>query len=84
MAPAVIPANPGLRAAVIQCVSQPAVDPAVQHAAIQVYRLIPVPEEASHLVFQGFSMANGRIIPPRHVFIGGVFDHRPGWFSCEC
>lgn len=50
MAPAVFPASPALRAAVIQCVNQPAADPVVQHAAIQTFRLIPVPEEASHLI----------------------------------
>lgn len=50
MAPAVIPASPALRAAVIQCVNQPAADAVVQQAAIQAYRLIPIPEEASHLI----------------------------------
>lgn len=50
MAPAVVPASPALRAAVIGCVNQPAADPAVQQAAIQVYRLIPVSEEASHWI----------------------------------
>lgn len=48
MAPAVMSSSPALRDAVIQCVNQPAADPAVQQAAIQVYRLIPVPGEASH------------------------------------
>lgn len=51
MAAAVIPASPALRAAVLQCVSQPSADPAVQQAAIQVYRLAAVPEEASHFIF---------------------------------
>lgn len=50
MAPAVIPASPALNVAVIQCVNQPAADPVVQQAAIQVYRLVPVPEKASHLI----------------------------------
>uniref|UniRef100_A0A3P8U0I8 Vitellogenin domain-containing protein n=1 Tax=Amphiprion percula TaxID=161767 RepID=A0A3P8U0I8_AMPPE len=50
MAPAVIPAGPALRGAVMQCVNQPAASPAVQQAAIQVFRLTPVPEEASRLV----------------------------------
>lgn len=50
MAPAVISASPALRAAVLQCVSQPLADPAVQQAAIQVYRLAPVPEEVSHFI----------------------------------
>lgn len=49
MAPAVIPASAALRDAVNQCVNQPAADPVVQQAAIQVYRLTPVPEEASRL-----------------------------------
>ncbi len=49
MAPAVVPASPALRAAVIQCVNQPE-SLAVQQAAIQVYRLTPVPEEASEIV----------------------------------
>lgn len=45
MAPAVVPASPALRAAVINCVTQPAASQEVQQAAIQVYRLIPVPNE---------------------------------------
>lgn len=83
MAPAVIPADPALRAAVMQCVTQPAADPAVQQAAIQVYRLIPVPEEASHFIVKGFSLEIGQVIPLCRLLIGGVFDCRPGWFSCE-
>lgn len=51
MAPAVLPVSPALRAAVIQCVNQPAVDPVVQQAAIQVYRLTRVPKEASYFIF---------------------------------
>lgn len=47
MAPAVVSAGPALRTAVIQCVNQPAASLAVQQAAIQVFRLTPVPEEAS-------------------------------------
>ncbi|KAM9354955.1 apolipoprotein Bb, tandem duplicate 1 [Pholidichthys leucotaenia] len=46
MAPAVVPSSPALRSAVLQCINQPAASPAVQQAAIQVYRLIPLPEEA--------------------------------------
>ncbi|KAI3364234.1 hypothetical protein L3Q82_011034, partial [Scortum barcoo] len=48
MAPAVVPASPSLRVAVIQCVNQPE-SLAVQQAAIQVYRLTSVPEEASKI-----------------------------------
>ncbi|XP_027140083.1 apolipoprotein B-100 [Larimichthys crocea] len=44
--------GPALRAAVIQCVNQPAASPAVQQAAIQVYRLTPVPEEAREVLMQ--------------------------------
>ncbi|XP_026173749.1 apolipoprotein Bb, tandem duplicate 1 [Mastacembelus armatus] len=54
MAPAVIPASPALRAAVIQCVNQPAASAAVQQAAIQVYRLTPVPEENRKVLMQVF------------------------------
>lgn len=50
MAPALGAASPALRTAVIQCVNQPAASPAVQQAAIQVYRLTPVPEEASQII----------------------------------
>ncbi|CAK6961810.1 apolipoprotein Bb%2C tandem duplicate 1 [Scomber scombrus] len=52
MAPAVVPASPALRAAVIQCVNQPAASLAVQQAAIQVYRLTPVPEEGREVLMQ--------------------------------
>ncbi|XP_039982146.1 apolipoprotein Bb, tandem duplicate 1 [Xiphias gladius] len=52
MAPAVVPASPALRAAVIQCVNQPAASLAVQQAAIQVYRLAPVPEEGREVLMQ--------------------------------
>ena len=46
MAPAMSPASPALRAAVMQCVNKPEASLAVQQAAIQVFRQIPVPEEA--------------------------------------
>ncbi|KAM9339237.1 apolipoprotein B-100-like [Symphorus nematophorus] len=52
MAPAVVSASPALSAAVIQCVNQPAASPAVQQAAIQVYRLTPVPEEGREILMQ--------------------------------
>ncbi|XP_038583476.1 apolipoprotein B-100-like, partial [Micropterus salmoides] len=52
MASAVGPASPALRAAVIQCVNQPAASQAVQEAAIQVYRLTPVPDEAREVLMQ--------------------------------
>lgn len=47
MAPAMIEAGPVVRSAVMQCVNHPAATPAVQQAAIQVFRLTRVPEEAS-------------------------------------
>ena len=49
MAPAMSPASPALRAAVMQCVNKPEASLAVQQAAIQVFRLIPVPEEARQI-----------------------------------
>ncbi|XP_028254055.1 apolipoprotein B-100-like [Parambassis ranga] len=52
MAPAVIPFSPALRAAVIQCVNQPAASLAVQQSAIQVFRLTPVPEEGREVLMQ--------------------------------
>ncbi|KAM8832924.1 apolipoprotein Bb, tandem duplicate 1 [Spinachia spinachia] len=52
MAPALIPAGPTLTSAVIQCVNQPAASPAVQQAAIQVFRLTPVPEEGRKILTQ--------------------------------
>ncbi|XP_035802604.2 apolipoprotein B-100-like [Amphiprion ocellaris] len=52
MAPAVIPVGPALRGAVMQCVNQPAASPAVQQAAIQVFRLTPVPEEVRDVFMQ--------------------------------
>uniref|UniRef100_UPI0037E87793 apolipoprotein Bb, tandem duplicate 1 n=1 Tax=Semicossyphus pulcher TaxID=241346 RepID=UPI0037E87793 len=52
MAAAVGPASPALRAAVIQCVNQPAASLSVQQAAIQAYRLTPVPEEGREVLMQ--------------------------------
>uniref|UniRef100_A0A3Q3VP90 Vitellogenin domain-containing protein n=1 Tax=Mola mola TaxID=94237 RepID=A0A3Q3VP90_MOLML len=52
MAPAVMNVSPALRAAVIQCINQPAASPAVQQAAIQVYRLTSVPEEGREVLMQ--------------------------------
>lgn len=40
-------ARPALQSSVIQCMNQPTASPAVQQAAVQVYRQIPVPEEVS-------------------------------------
>ncbi|KAG7509082.1 apolipo B-100-like [Solea senegalensis] len=50
MAPAVVPASPALKTAVMQCMNQPAASQAVQQAAIQVYRLIPVPDEGREIL----------------------------------
>ncbi|TDH00513.1 hypothetical protein EPR50_G00189240 [Perca flavescens] len=52
MAPALVSAGPTLRSAVIQCVNQPAASLAVQQAAIQVFRLTPVPEEGREILMQ--------------------------------
>ncbi|XP_034755326.1 apolipoprotein Bb, tandem duplicate 1 [Etheostoma cragini] len=52
MAPALVSAGPALRSAVIQCVNQPAASLAVQQAAIQVFRLTPVPEEGREILMQ--------------------------------
>uniref|UniRef100_A0A4W6F6V9 Apolipoprotein Bb, tandem duplicate 1 n=1 Tax=Lates calcarifer TaxID=8187 RepID=A0A4W6F6V9_LATCA len=52
MAPAMAAAGPALRAGVIQCVNQPAASLAVQQAAIQVFRLTPVPEEGREVLMQ--------------------------------
>ncbi|XP_055362306.1 apolipoprotein Bb, tandem duplicate 1 isoform X2 [Betta splendens] len=52
MAPAVMPASPALRSAVIQCVNQPAASLAVQQAAIQAYRLVTVPEKDREILIQ--------------------------------
>uniref|UniRef100_A0A8C3AL07 Apolipoprotein Bb, tandem duplicate 2 n=1 Tax=Cyclopterus lumpus TaxID=8103 RepID=A0A8C3AL07_CYCLU len=54
MAPALVSAGPALRSAVIQCVNQPAASLAVQQAAIQVFRLTPVPEEGREVLMQVF------------------------------
>ncbi|KAJ7988064.1 hypothetical protein DPEC_G00319760 [Dallia pectoralis] len=50
MAAAVGAASPALKAAVIQCVNQPAASPEVQQAAIQVFRQTPVPEEGREVL----------------------------------
>ncbi|XP_068433381.1 apolipoprotein Bb, tandem duplicate 1 [Clinocottus analis] len=52
MAPALVAAGPALRSAVIQCVNQPDASLAVQQAAIQVFRLTPVPEEGREVLMQ--------------------------------
>ncbi|XP_065819953.1 apolipoprotein B-100-like [Labrus bergylta] len=52
MAAAMGPASPELRAAVIQCVNQPEASLSVQQAAIQAYRLTPVPEEGREVLMQ--------------------------------
>uniref|UniRef100_A0A3P9J441 Apolipoprotein Bb, tandem duplicate 2 n=1 Tax=Oryzias latipes TaxID=8090 RepID=A0A3P9J441_ORYLA len=52
MAPAVFPASPALRNAVLQCVNQPAASQQVQQAAIQAYRQIPVPQEARKVLME--------------------------------
>uniref|UniRef100_A0A672GNZ2 Vitellogenin domain-containing protein n=1 Tax=Salarias fasciatus TaxID=181472 RepID=A0A672GNZ2_SALFA len=52
MAPALVNAGPALRGAVMQCVNQPAASPAVQQAAIQVFRLTPAPEEVREVFMQ--------------------------------
>ncbi|XP_029281472.1 LOW QUALITY PROTEIN: apolipoprotein B-100-like [Cottoperca gobio] len=52
MAPALASAGPALRSAVIQCVNEPAASLAVQEAAIQVFRLTPVPEEGREILMQ--------------------------------
>lgn len=45
MAVAMEAASPALMSAVIQCINQPVASPAVQRAAIQVYRQILIPEQ---------------------------------------
>ncbi|XP_010781933.1 apolipoprotein B-100-like, partial [Notothenia coriiceps] len=52
MAAAMGAAGPALRSAVIQCVNQPAASLAVQQAAIQAFRLTPVPEEGREILMQ--------------------------------
>ncbi|XP_002665852.3 apolipoprotein B-100 [Danio rerio] len=43
-------ARPALHSAVIKCINQPGASPAVQQAAIQVYRQFPVPEEGREVL----------------------------------
>lgn len=45
MSQAVVPASPALRAGVFHCVNQPSASLTVQQAAIQVFRLVAVPDE---------------------------------------
>lgn len=45
MAEAMGAASPALKSAVIQCINQPAASSEVQQAAIQVFRLTPIPDE---------------------------------------
>uniref|UniRef100_A0A8C6TY30 Apolipoprotein Bb, tandem duplicate 2 n=1 Tax=Neogobius melanostomus TaxID=47308 RepID=A0A8C6TY30_9GOBI len=52
MAPAMANAGPAVRGAVLQCVNQPEATPEVQQAAIQVFRLAPVPEEGREILTQ--------------------------------
>ncbi|XP_029281700.1 apolipoprotein B-100-like [Cottoperca gobio] len=52
MAPALASAGPALRSAVIQCVNKPAASLAVQEAAIQVFRLTPIPEEGREILMK--------------------------------
>lgn len=78
MAPAVVTASPALRAAVIQCVNQPAASQAVQQAAIQVYRLTSVPAEASHFISK-FSPIIEIILLFANALI--LFGHRAERFS---
>ncbi|XP_072313030.1 apolipoprotein Bb, tandem duplicate 1 [Eucyclogobius newberryi] len=52
MAPAMANAGPAVRGAVLQCVNKPEAAPEVQQAAIQVFRLAPVPEEGRETLMQ--------------------------------
>ncbi|XP_034169697.2 apolipoprotein Bb, tandem duplicate 1 isoform X1 [Pangasianodon hypophthalmus] len=52
MAEAVGAASPALKSAVIQCINQPAASTEVQQAAIQVFRLTPIPEEGRTVLMQ--------------------------------
>ncbi|KAM4600708.1 apolipoprotein B-100-like [Polymixia lowei] len=52
MAAAMGAAGPALRTAVLQCVNQPGASMAVQQAAIQAFRLTPVPEEGREVLMQ--------------------------------
>ncbi|KAI7799514.1 putative apolipoprotein B-100 [Triplophysa rosa] len=50
MAVAMEAASPALMSAVIRCINQPVASPAVQRAAVQVYRQIPVPEQGREVL----------------------------------
>ncbi|XP_053531616.1 apolipoprotein Bb, tandem duplicate 1 isoform X2 [Ictalurus punctatus] len=52
MAEAVGAASPDLKTAVIQCINQPAASTEVQQAAIQVFRLTPLPDEGRTVLIQ--------------------------------
>uniref|UniRef100_A0A3B4BLR2 Vitellogenin domain-containing protein n=1 Tax=Periophthalmus magnuspinnatus TaxID=409849 RepID=A0A3B4BLR2_9GOBI len=52
MAPAMANAGPAVRGAVLECVNKPEAAPEVQLAAIQVFRLAPVPEEGRETLMQ--------------------------------
>ncbi|XP_077096389.1 apolipoprotein B-100-like [Siphateles boraxobius] len=43
-------ARPALQSSVIQCINQPAASPAVQQAAVQVFRQTPVPQEGREVL----------------------------------
>lgn len=81
MAPAVVPASPALRAAVIQCVNQPAASLEVQQAAIQVFRLTSVPHEASNFISR-FQTFKERI--SLYAYKRVLFAHRAEMLSCGC
>ncbi|XP_055041957.2 apolipoprotein B-100 [Misgurnus anguillicaudatus] len=65
MADAMKAASPALMSAVIQCINQPVASPAVQRAAVQVFRQIPVPEEGRevlmHVVLDGSAAIQKRV-----------------------
>lgn len=84
MAPAVVPASPALRAAVIQCVNQPAASLAVQQAAIQVYRLAPVPEEASQIISMVWQLISIITFTLLILILLISFCPRAERFSCRC
>ncbi|CAL9691969.1 unnamed protein product [Knipowitschia caucasica] len=52
MAPAMANAGPAVRVAVLKCVNKPEASAEVQQAAIQVFRLAPVPEEGREIFMQ--------------------------------
>ncbi|XP_066532856.1 apolipoprotein Bb, tandem duplicate 1 [Hoplias malabaricus] len=52
MAAALGAASPALKTAVIKCINEPTASPEVQQAAIQVFRLTPVPEEGRSVLLQ--------------------------------